>query len=136
MWKNLKQQIYHSQVLAAAAVTADTNTASVNVKDLNSLAFLIAVGTFAFDGSNYITVKLQHSDDNSSWADVAQENIYEGTAPAPLVINSGALDAQSHLVEYRSGKQYVRAVLDVTGTVNAPISVVAISHKPELMPPQ
>lgn len=136
MWKNLKGKIYHQQVLAAAAVSADTNTASVDVDDFNSLAFCVCVGTFAFTGVNKIDIKLQHSDDNSAWSDVGSDNVYEGTAPIVLSLDSGAKDDMSHLVEYRSGKRYVRAVLDVSGTVSAPIAVVAISHKPELMPPQ
>jgi hypothetical protein len=136
MWKNLKQKTYHKMVLApVSSFAATAATSSVDCKDINSLGFVLAVGSFAFSGSNYLTVNLQESDDNSTWTDVTQ--VYEGTAPAPLVLNDQATqESKSHLVEYRGGKRYARLNIVETGTVTAPLSVVAISNKPELMPPQ
>jgi len=135
MWVNLKQKTYHQMVLAPATFSATGATASVDCKDINSLGFLLSVGSFAFDGSNYLTVNLQESDDNSAWSDVTQ--VYEGTAPAPLVLNNQATqESKSHLVEYRGGKRYARLNIVETGTVSVALSVAAISNKPELMPPQ
>lgn len=137
MWKNLKQKIYHKMVLAPATFSATAATASVDTKDLNSLAFVLSVGTFAFDGTNYLTVNMQESDDNSTWADVGSAGVYEGTAPAVLVLNNQATqESMSHMVEYRGGKRYARLNIVESGTVSVALSVAAISHKPELMPPQ
>ena len=133
MWKNLKGKIYHAQVLAPVAVTADVNCAGVDVQDLNSLAFLVNVAAFTFTGVNKIAIKLQDSDDNSTFADVTE--VYEGTAPVVKTLEAVADGAASHLVEYRGGKRYARLVLDVSGTVSVIVGVVAISNKPELMPP-
>lgn len=134
MWNNLKQKIYHVQVLAPQTLSATTATTGVDCQDINSLGFVLNVGAFAFDGSNYLTVNLQESDDNSSWSNVTQ--VYEGTAPAALVLNTSGQQSKSHIVEYRSGKRYARLNIVETGTVSVAIGVVAISNKPELMPPQ
>jgi hypothetical protein len=134
MWKNLKQKTYHQKVIAAQTVTADVNSASVNCKDINSLGFLVAVEAFAFDATNKVALKLQESDDDSVWSDVT--DVYEGTAPNPIVLDTVVEGNKSHLVEYRGGKQYARLVLDVSGTVSVAMAAIAISNKPELMPPQ
>lgn len=134
MWKNQAIHTYHKQVVAAQTVTADLNSASVDCKDINSLAFLVAVGAFAFSGVNKIGLKLQHSDDDVTFVDVTET--YEGTAPLVKELAAAADQSKSHLVEYRGGKQYARLVLDVSGTVSAPIAVVAMSIHPELKPPQ
>ena len=134
MWKNQAIHTYHKQVLAAQTVSADTNCASVDCKDINSLAFIVAVGAFAFTGANKIGLKLQHSDDNSTFVDVTE--VYEGVAPLVKELAAGADADKSHLVEYRGGKQYARLVLDISGTVSVAIAVVAMSINPELKPAQ
>lgn len=135
MWNNVKQKVYHAMVLAPATFSATGATTGVDCKDINSLAFLLAVGSFAFDGSNYLTVNMQESDDNSTWANVTA--VYEGTAPAVLVLNDQATqESKSHMVEYRGGKRYARLNIVETGTVSVALSVMAISNKPEFMPPQ
>ena len=134
MWKNLKQKIYHKMVLAPATLSATTATSSVDCKDINSLGFLLNVGAFVFDGTNYLTVNLQESDDDSAWSNVTE--VYEGTAPAPLILNDSAQQSKSHLVEYKGGKRYARLNIVESGTVSVALSVAAISNKPELMPPQ
>lgn len=137
MWKNLKQVTYHKMVLAPQTFAATAATSSVDTKDINSLGFLLAVGSFAFTGVNFLTVNVQESDDDSVWSDVGAEGLYEGTAPAVLVLNDQASqESKSHLVEYRGGKKYARLNIVESGTVSVPLSVVAISNKPELMPPQ
>lgn len=136
MWKDIKFKTYHQMVVAPQTVTADVNSDSVDTQDLNSLGFVVAVGAFSFTGTNRIDLQLQHSDDNSVWTDVAQENIYADTV-APIVKSLVATADQSktHLVEYRGGKRYVRLVLNVGGTVSVLASAVAISLDPEKMPP-
>ena len=134
MWKNLKQKIYVAKCLDAQVITADTNCASVDTQDINSLAFLVNVAAFTFTGVNKIALTLQESDDNSTWANVTE--VYEGTAPSPIILDTVPEGDKAHLVEYRGGKRYARLVLDVSGTVSVAMSVAAISNKPELMPPQ
>lgn len=135
MWRNLKLKLYHKKVLNAQTVTASQNSDAVDTQDLLALAFLVQFGAFTFTGTNKIDIKLQHSDDNSTWVDVGAENIYEGVAPVVKSCVVAADGDKSHLIEYRSGKRYVRCALVVGGTVSVAAAVVAISNKPELMPP-
>lgn len=134
MWKNIKLKLFHKLVLAAQTLTASLNTLSVDTKDIGSLGFLVQVGAFAFDNTNYLQLKLQHSDDNSTFVDVT--DVYEGTAPVAKELKLAGDADKSHLVEYRGGKQYARLAIVEVGTVSVPVSVVAISLHPELMPPQ
>lgn len=134
MWTNLKQRIYHTQVLAPQTFEATAATTGVDTKDINSLGFILAVGAMTFSGTNFLTVNVQESENNSDWTNVTQT--YEGTAPAALILNAPAQAAMSHIVEYRGGMRYARLNIVESGTVSVPLSVVAISNKPELMPPQ
>jgi hypothetical protein len=133
MWKNQKLKQYHQLALAPQTLTADANTAGIDCQSINSLAFIVAVGAFAFSGTNKIGLKLQHSDDNVTFVDVTQ--VYEGVAPLVKELDTPAEQSQTHLVEYRGGKRYARLQLDISGTVSVATSVVAISHDPEKMPP-
>jgi hypothetical protein len=136
MWKDVKFKTYHKLVVAPQTVTADVNSASVDTQDLSSLGFLVAVGAFTFTNANRIDLKLQHSDDGTTWVDVAQEHIYaDTTAPIVKSLVAAGDASKTHLVEYRGGKRYVRLVLDVSGTVSVPTSAIAISLDPEKMPP-
>lgn len=133
MWKNQKLKQYHQMVLAPQTLTADANSATVDCQDLNSLAFIVAVGAFAFSATNKIGLKLQHSDDGVAFVDVTE--VYEGVAPLVKELDAPAEQSLSHLVEYRGGKRYARLQLDVSGTVSVPCAVVAVSQDPEKMPP-
>lgn len=135
-WKNVKPKIYMKKVVDPQTLSADTNSASVDTQNINSLAFLVQLGAFTFTGSNKLDLKLQHSDDDATFVDVAQENIYEGTAPIvkSCIVAGDANTTQA--VEYRGGKRYARLVLDVSGAVSVACAVVAISNMPEFIPPQ
>ena len=112
-------------------LAADTNVASVDTKDINSVGFLVQVGAFSFTGVNKVGLKLQHSDDNSTFTDVDAID-YEGGAMKEL---SAAGDASKvHAVGYIGIKRYVRLVLDVSGTVSVSCAVTGISTDPEYKP--
>jgi len=135
MWKDIKFKTYHKQVVVPATVTADVNSDSVDTADLNSLGFIVSVGAFSFSNANRIDLILQHSDDNSNWTGVAQENVYTGTAPVVKSLQAASDASKTHLVEYRGGKRYVRLVLGVIGIVSVPAAVVAVSLDAEKNPP-
>lgn len=134
MWKNQALSTYHKQVLAAQTISADTNCAGVDCTDINSLAFLVLVGAFAFTGVNKVALKLQHSDDDVTYVDVTES--YAGATAIAKELAAGADQNKSHLVEYKGGKKFARLVLDVSGTVSVAMAVVAMSIHPELKPPQ
>lgn len=127
MLRNQKQKLYHAQALAPQTVTGTVQGSAISTEDIRSLGFLLAVGTFAFSGSNYLTVSIEESDDGSSWA--------AGDMYSALVLDDPAKDEMSHLVEYRGNKKYARLVLTETGSVNVTVSAVAVSMHPEFQAP-
>ena len=131
MLRNLKQKTKSLMLLAAQSVTADINTASADMQMFRSFAFLVSAGTFSFTGVNKIALKIQESDDNSTWADAPLSSYYEG---AVTEMNSSSFQNAVTVIQYRGEKRYVRMTLDVSGTVAAPIAVVGLSTDLEIMP--
>lgn len=131
MLRNLAQKTKALMLLAAQSVTADTNTLSADMKDFRNFAFLVSVGNFTFTGVNKIGLKIQESDDNSAWADAPLTSYYTAAIKELIAV----ADANTvHVVEYRGEKRYVRLVLDVSGTVAAPVAVVGLSTELEFQP--
>ncbi len=130
MLRNLAQKVQAVLVLAAQAVTADINTASVDLKEYRNFAFQVLVGAFAFTGVNKIALKIQESDDNVSFADAPAEAYYNGVKELAAAADQSKL----HLVEYRGNKRYIRLALDVSGTVNAQVAVAGLCTELKVQP--
>jgi hypothetical protein len=131
MLRNLAQKIKSLMLLAAQSVTADINSASTNLAEFRSFAFLVSVGNFTFTGVNKIALKMQESDDNTTFTDCALEAYAGGTIKELIAV----ADANTmHVVEYKGHKKYVRMALDVSGTVAAPIAVVGLSTDLKVQP--
>lgn len=102
---------------AVAAGTTDVECTAVDMAGYDAVVFVVALGTIT--SSAVTSVKVQHSDDNSTFADVA--------ASAITVADDD--DNQLFVAEVlRPTKRYVRCVID-RGTANCVVdSVVAIQH--------
>lgn len=122
--------------LLQADVTADTNSTGVSLKDFNSLALLFSVGAFAFDGTNKAVLKVEHSDDGVTYVacDAADLDNPE-SANIVKTIDSAPEGDQMYEIHYKGNKAYARGVIDVSGTVDFPASIVAVLGYPEIMPP-
>jgi len=115
----------------SGTLTADTNSTSIDTKDVDSVGFLVAVAAFSFTGSNKVALKLQESDDNSTFTDCALVD-YEGGALKELDATEDG--AKVHAVGYLGQKRYVRLSLDVSGTVSVAAYVTGISTHPKAVP--
>lgn len=125
-------------LLAAQALSASADSASFDVQDNGALALVVNAGDFAFDGSNYIDLVIEHSDDDSSFSPVGEGDLYvaEDAANGLFKALDEAGDAEAvHVAHYLGNKRYVRVASNVTGTVSAPISISAIGGYNEFMPP-
>jgi hypothetical protein len=131
MLRNLFDKLKVSQVLKPQAISADTDTIGFNVADFGSLAFLVDVATFAFDGTNKIELKLLESDDNVTFTVAGSDAKYEDN----IVLDSNTKDDMVHVVEYRGAKKYAALRLDVSGTVSCIIGVAALGGHAEFQPP-
>lgn len=143
MLRSLKDVLKFISVRVPAAFTADANTTGVDVSDFGSCTFLVHVGATTgndFGASHKVDIIVQHADvdTDGSYAAAAAADIYSPEVGASGIAKAldGTEDASKvHVVHYRGDKRYVRIRLDETGTVDAPIGVVAVLGHSELMPP-
>lgn len=105
------------QSVAPADLAATTNGTAVDLLGFDSVAFVVTTGARTASGA--FTLKLQESDDNSTFTDVEA-----GHYQAPI---SGNLPADSTVkVGYRGFKRYVRPVLTKGSGTSMFASVIAI----------
>lgn len=109
---------------AAAAGTSDINCTSVDMAGYDAVTFIASFGTLT--STQVTSLKLQHSDDNSSFSDVTS-----GATSALADGDSNKLLVASYL---KPTKRYVRVVVD-RGTANAVVDgVIALQHRARSIP--
>ena len=121
---NVSRGIKFTRVLdAVAAGTSDQNSSSVDMKSYDAVTFVVGFG--AITASAVTSIKLQGSDDDSSFSDLA------GTA----ITVADSDDDKIVLSEINQPQQrYVRCVVD-RGTQNAVIDfAVALQSKANKAP--
>lgn len=109
---------------AAAAGTSNINCTSVDMAGYDQVMFIASFGTLtATQGTG---MKLQHSDDNSSFSDV--------TSGATAAMADGDSNKLLVAVYSRPSKRYVRAVI-TRGTANAVVDgVIALQSRARSQP--
>ena len=116
---NVSRGIKFTRVMdAVAAGTSDQNSSSVDMKSYDAVTFVVGFG--AITASAVTSIKVQGSDDDSAWSDLA------GTA----VSVADSDDDKIVLAEINCPQQrYLRVVVD-RGTQNAVIDfAVALQSK-------
>ena len=124
--KDLSNNISPAISIIPAVRTAAVNGSGVDLQGYESATAVVFVGAEGdtLSSSVHFVVSLEHSDDNSTFTDVAQADIVDGT------ISSGGIflkmdgtaggnpdtTGEIHRVGYVGGKRYVRVVLAKTGT--------------------
>lgn len=128
MLNSVKETFDVQNSLQPAARIATANGAGV---DLQNFGAAVAVATFGAWTDGTHTIKLQESDDNSSFADVAAAQV-DGSNPA--VSGSGGA-SQSYRLGYLGSKRYIRAVTTVSGATTGAVYGVQIErHWPKKAP--
>lgn len=134
MNRDLYNNIKIVQSLAPATLTAVVDGAGVDTLGYESAVMFLDVGTQAGDSG---TFKFQHSDDNSTFADIpAAELLGEASATAgdPLVITT-ANDAAIYKRGYIGSKRYLRIVNSAETTAeNIPVYAGVILGNPRHAP--
>lgn len=142
MLKSLKDILKVTQVLTAQSVTATTASSGVDNANFGSTMFIVDVGAAAAgmdSASDKFDIVVQHSDVDvsGSYANCADADIFDAEDGANGVAKAldGTADASNvHLVHYRGNKRYTRIRIVETGTVSAPISVIAVQGHGHLNP--
>jgi hypothetical protein len=126
----------------SAGTTDDKDGTTVDMQNYHHCLFLgyLGIEGITLSGTNAIHLELEHSDDNSSWADCADADLT--TSVTGDVTGTWAVcDADAEIpalftTEYIGTKRYVRAHLNMKGThgTGTPVSVISVKYGPKILP--
>tara|TARA_Y100000114_G_scaffold38332_1_gene34007 strand:+ start:592 stop:1056 length:465 start_codon:yes stop_codon:yes gene_type:complete len=124
--KDLSNSISPAVSLAAAVRSAAANGTGVDLQGYESATVLVDVGAEGdtLSSTVFFEVSLEESDDNSTFTDVEQAGIVDGTIASGGIFlkldgtTGGDPDSSGGIfrVGYVGGKRYIRVVLAKTGT--------------------
>lgn len=143
--KDGKSSEYPQLTLTAAVRTADANSAAVDrtLYDAQEIThvLLMGVGGITFDTTNKIEVLMEDSDDDSTYATVAQKDciVDNGVTVTSGIVKSfiaAHATATAYSFGYRGNKRYSRLKLDFSGThgVGTATAAVAIHGETKFAP--
>lgn len=115
--RDLVSNIGIVQILPPSVLTATATGTSLDLLGFGSVAFVIATGAIAASGN--FAPKLQESDDNATFTDVAASDM-QGSLPTALAATATAK------VGYKGFKRYVRPVLTLVSGTSIAASVIAV----------
>jgi len=124
---------FYDQLVESLAIpenkTATVTSSTCDLQDYNMVSFFVHFGDSAdtLSGSVYWTCKLQDSDDDSTYADVAAANLIGSDDVGWAVVNAPTDDSRILGVGYSGIKRYVQVVVTATGSHSSgtPISIIA-----------
>lgn len=111
--------------IAPAVQSAAADGIAVDLKGFNRVAF--AINTGAIVGSGDFGIKVQESDDGSTFTDAAASAVL-GTVPATLVA------ASAYKLGYIGFKRYARLAITKAGGTSIALGAVAIKGDPVSAP--
>ena len=119
--KDLHSLIEARHVLGPVVLAADNTPAAIDRQGYESaeLVLGIGIGGITFDSSNKIEIKLTHSDDDSTYTDVATADMIGVTVSGSGIIKSlvaAHAAAAKYRFGYRGNKRYLKLLFDFTGT--------------------
>jgi len=144
--QDLTHNIVVGNSIINAVKTAAANGTGIDLKGFEEATAIVSVGAEGdtLSGSVYFEISLEHSDDDSTYTDVTQSEIVNGTIAAGGIWlkldgttdgDPGTAGGQWQL-GYVGGKRYVRLVLAKTGTHSngTPISGMIVKSRPRVAP--
>ncbi len=134
--KDLYHNIAVSQVIDPATATTTQTSSTIDLQGYDSLSVVFSIGASGdtLSGSVYWTLKLQDSDDDSSYSDVAAAGVLN--TAATVTIDDPTEDDTAYTIGYSGGKRYVKAVATPTGTHTngTPMAIIALRGTPSIAP--
>lgn len=126
------RDIYHkilaTQHLNPVVSTTTKTSTAIDLQGYNGAMVVFNIGQSGdtLSGSVYWTLKLQHSDDDVTYADLAIADLNSNSLT--VVVNSPALASNAHSFGYQGNKRYLKAVATPTGTHSSgtPIGMTAL----------
>lgn len=125
-----------TQVLNPVLSTSARTSSSVDLQGFQTCLLIAHMGQTldTLNGSNYWTIKVQHSDNNSAWSDTTSTDFKNGNAS--YVVNSSSLDEAAYTFGYIGTKRYVRLQILNTGTHSSgtPMGATCLRGEASLLP--
>ena len=131
--RDLKNNIGVVQSLAPAVRDADANGTGVDLQGFESATVLIDMGAegITLSTTNKIEIELEHSDDDSTYTDVAAGDVIGASSGTIATFDANSEIPAVSSVGYICGKRYIRAVANFSGThgTGTPVAVSVVkSH--------
>lgn len=141
--REITSSIAPSVVYGPIVATADNTPTAIDLQGYDAAVILLAIGVggITFDTTNKIEFKLQHSDDNVTYVDVAYTDLTGAAAPTSALttgiiksLTSAHAAAAVYEFGYVGSKRYLKLLNDFSGThaVGTPIAHVIVKAKPSL----
>lgn len=116
--------------IGAATLSADNTPAAIDLQGHNAAEILLAVGVggITFSGTNKIEFKLTHSDDDSTYTDVADADMLGVSSISSGIIKAltaAHAAAAVYRFGYRGNKRYLKLLADFSGTHGAGTPIAA-----------
>jgi len=131
----------HSEMTAvvaigAAVLSADNTPAAIDLQgyDAAEIILMIGAGGITFSGTNKIEFVLTHSDDNSTYANVADVDMLGVSGISSGIIKSltaAHASAAAYRFGYKGGKRYLKLLADFSGTHGTGTAIAAVVLKGE-----
>ena len=107
--------------IGCATLAADNTPAAVDIRgfDAAELILNIGIGGITFSGTNKIEFVLTHSDDNSTYTNVATADVLgAGTVTSGIIksLIAAHAAAAAYRFGYIGGKRYLKLLADFSGT--------------------
>lgn len=119
--RDLYNEVGPAQSLRPQTVTAAVNGTGVDLRGFDSATVLVDTGTIT-GTTPTVTAKIQESDDNSTFTDVAAADLLGGALPATIGI---AEDETIYRRGYRGAKRYLRVIVSAVGGTSPSLPMAA-----------
>lgn len=124
-----------------ATYSADTTPAAIDLQGFDAAEVLIdiGVGGITFSGVNKVDFVLTHSDDNSTYTNVADADLLGVSGTSNGIIKSlqaAHAAAATYRFGYIGNKRYLKLLADFSGThgTGTPLAASVLKGRPRLTP--
>ncbi len=140
----LASRISLAQAIAAATYSADNTPGAIDLQGFTSAAIALNIGAggITFDSTNKIEFVLTHSDDDTTYANVATADVNGKDAPTAVTngivksLTAAHATADVSEIGYIGGKRFLKLLAHFSGThgTGTALSAAAIRGTPIRIP--